>query len=640
MLIPEEKVREILERTDIVALIARSVELKRAGRSFKGLCPFHGERTPSFHVSPERRRFKCFGCGAGGDAIAFAMRQGGVGFVEAARSLASQAGVRLEASADDRFLREKLELRRVHDMAARFYAGRLWDARAGKLAREHLAKRGIGEQTARAFGLGYAPNAWNELSAACVREGMSELALRAGLLSQKQGGREAYDFFRGRVMIPIRSPEGQTVAFGGRVLEGTDDRKFINSRESPIYKKGELLFGIDAAREGIRKSGQALLVEGYFDAIALHQQGIANAVALCSASLTAEQVKLLRRFEARELVLVLDGDEAGRRGVARAAGPLLAMGMPARVVVLPAGVDPDEHVLAVGAEAFRAQVDKALPMTEHLIASALPQGVSATFEQKLAALAQLQPILAQVPEGLERSLFVQALSRGLGVDERDLRARLGDAPLRAAPPAAGQTAQRPEASPAEKRTSRPVPQKPSGDPLEEIFLVAHLLVEPDLARLPVASTLEELAHAGLRAVAAEQIQATLDGQPRTADEILEGLDARLSASVRQVMRRVLAEPEAARREEFAQKCGVYRQRLAKREEDQIQRQLAALAKEIAAQRRSGRDPAALQPLLDEHMTLTEQKQALAQARRGAVGRGSNPVKPANSKGLQQPSPGR
>jgi DNA primase len=623
MLIPEEKVQEILERTDIVALVARSVELKRAGRSFKALCPFHGEHTPSFTVSPERRRFKCFGCGVGGDAIAFVMRQQGVGFVEAARSLASQAGVRLESGADDKLMREKLELRRVHELAVRFYSERLGDERAGKLGREHLTKRGITAETARAFGLGYAPAAWNELSNRCVKEGMYELALRAGLLSprnttsgQTGTSANAYDFFRGRLMIPIRSPEGPTVGFGGRVVEGDDDRKFINSRESAIFKKGELLFAIDAAREPIRKSGQAILVEGYFDAIALHQQGLRNTVALCSASLTPEQVKLLRRCEARELVLILDGDEAGRRGVTKAAGPLLAMGMPARVVVLPSGVDPDEHALAIGGEAFRAKVAAAPALTEHLVASALPAGKTATFEEKLKALAALQPILGQIPEGLERSLFLQVLSQGLGVAEADLRARLGDAPTRATPQAATPAEARSNPQSGHSGSLRRAPPAAPVDPMEEIVLVAHLLVEPTLARLPDSDVMEELAHPGLRAVAAEQIQAAVDGQPMTADEILEGLDPRLAGRVQQVMRIVLAQPEGPRREEFRLKCQGYRQRIARREEEQIQRQLAALAKEIAQQRQSGRDAATLQPLLDEHLSLTQQKKALAVARRG------------------------
>jgi DNA primase len=556
----------------------------------------------------------------GGDAIAFVMRQQGIGFVEAARSLASQAGVRLDAGGDDKLMREKLELRRVHELAVRFYSERLGDERAGKLGREHLKKRGITAETARAFGLGYAPAAWNELANRCAKEGMVELALRAGLLSprnttsgQAAGGLNAYDFFRGRLMIPIRGLEGPTVGFGGRVVEGDDDRKFINSRESAIFKKGELLFAIDAAREPIRKSGQAILVEGYFDAIALHQQGLKNTVALCSASLTPEQVKLLRRCEARELVLILDGDEAGRRGVAKAAGPLLAMGMPARVVVLPSGVDPDEHVLAIGGDAFRAAVAAAPALTEHLVQSALPAGKTASFEEKLKALAALQPILGQIPEGLERSLFMQVLSQGLGVPEADLRARLGDAPARPVPPAA------PPPAAAERSTAPGAARRgpaAQADPLEELVLVAHLLVEPALARLPDSDVLESLAHPGLRAVAAEQIQAAVDGQPMTADEILEGLDPRLAGRVQQIMRIVLAQPEGSRREEFRLKCQGYRQRLARREEEQIQRQLAALGKEIARQQQSGRDAATLQPLLDEHLSLTQQKKALAVARRG------------------------
>jgi DNA primase len=291
------------------------------------------------------------------------------------------------------------------------------------------------------------------------------------------------------------------------------------------------------------------------------------------------------------------------------------MGMPARVVVLPSGVDPDEHVLAVGGEAFLAQVAAAPALTEHLVQSALPAGKTATFEDKLKALAAMQPILGQIPEGLERSLFLQVLSQGLGVAEADLRARLGDAPTRAAPPAATKAAPKTNGQ-ADPRAGHRAPAAAPTDPLEEIVLVAHLLVEPTLARLPDSDVMEGLAHPGLRAVAAEQIQAAVDGQPMTSDEILEGLDPRLAARVQQVMRIVLAQPEGPRREEFRLKCQGYRQRIARREEEQIQRQLAALAKEIAQQRQSGRDAATLQPLLDEHLSLTQQKKALAVARRG------------------------
>ncbi|MHB1844039.1 MAG: DNA primase [Deltaproteobacteria bacterium] len=628
MLIPEETVQEILERTDIVALVSRSVELKRAGRSHKGLCPFHGERTPSFTVSSERRRFKCFGCGAGGDAIAFVMRQEGKSFVEAVRSLAQQAGVRLEASAEDEKLsREKRELRRAHEVAARFFQERLFppsgEPAGGPSAapgREHLERRGVRPETARAFGLGYAPAAWNELTGRFVREGMLETALRSGLVSarengpRKGSGPNAYDFFRGRLMIPIRSLDGATVGFGGRAIEGDDDRKFVNSRESPIFKKGELLFAISNARDAIRRSGQALLVEGYFDAIVLQQEGVANAVALCSASLTPEQVKLLRRCETREVVLVLDGDEAGRRGVTRAAGTLLSAGMPTRVLTLPSGVDPDEHVLALGAAKFKDEIARAMPLTDHLLSSALPEGPKASFEAKLRALSELRPVFQEIAEGLERSLFLTSLSRHLGVSEADLRAKLGEPPRRAL-----QAAHPPPAP--ERTRARPASTVAPAVSVEELLLIAHLLVDPELARLPEAAVLEDLGHPGLRALAAEQVEAAIDGQARDADEILEGLDPLLARRIQDLMRVVLSEADSARREEFLQKCRVHGKRLARREEEQLQRQLGEIARRIAELKREGSAAAELAALEEEHLALAGQKRELAGARFRGASRG-------------------
>jgi DNA primase len=599
MLIPEEKVEEILERTDLVALVARSVDLKRAGQTFKGLCPFHGERTPSFTVSPERKRFKCFGCGAGGDAIAFVMRQEGKGFVEAARALAALAGVRLDTEGTDKLARERLDLRRVHEWAVRAFTEQLWDPGVGRLGRAHLRTRGMKGATTKAFGLGYAPLSWSALADRAAKDGTTELAVQAGLLNRREGGRGAHDFFRGRLMIPIRNAEGVTVGFGGRVVEGDDERKFVNSKESAIFRKGELLFGIDAARDSIRKSGQALLVEGYFDALVLHQQGIDNAVALCSATLTAEQIKLLRRCEAREVVLVLDGDEAGRRGVFRAAPSLLGSAMPCRVVVLPPGKDPDEVVLADGADKFREAVQRARPLTEHLVRTLLPEGASASFERKLQALAELRPILAQIPEGLERSLFLQALSQNLGVPENDLRAHLHGARKLAEP----------ITKPAPIRPPKVIDQRLL---LEELLLVAHLLVDPELARTPESAVLEELVHQGLRGLASEQLQAVLDGAPRPNDLLLEGLDEGLRQKLEATVRLVRAESPEARCLEFAEKSKVHRARLARVEEENVQRELGALAHEIKARTTQGGDPS---ELIQEHLRLTQQKRALGTARR-------------------------
>ncbi|HEX4621335.1 MAG TPA: DNA primase, partial [Myxococcaceae bacterium] len=346
-MIPEQKIEEILERVDLVALVSRHVELKKSGRNFKGLCPFHGEKTPSFQVNPEMRRFKCFGCNAGGDAIAFVQRYLGKSFVDAVRELAREAGVDLEA-AEDPSARERAQLREVTSLAAEHFKARLWDEQAGAQARHYLQERGVPDEMTRAFGLGWAPAAWTELADKMREAGVLEWGVKAGLAAPRSRGDGYYDMFRGRLFVPIRSPEGRTIAFGGRLLEGEEGPKYLNSRESKLYNKSEVLFGMDLARNEIRRLKAAVLVEGYFDCIGLHQVGVKHTVALCSTALTQGHLSLLSRSEAKELVLLLDGDEAGRKAVERLAGPLLAAGTPTRVGLLPQGEDPDTFARKVG----------------------------------------------------------------------------------------------------------------------------------------------------------------------------------------------------------------------------------------------------------------------------------------------------
>ena len=669
MLIPEEKVQEILERTDIAALVGARVELKRAGRSLKGLCPFHGERTPSFHVNLDRKRFHCFGCEASGDAIAFVMKSDGKSFLEAVRALADQAGVRLDDAGDDGLQREKLNQRRVHQLATRFFEERLWDRTTGLAARTFLKKRGLTAETVKAFALGYSPAGWGELSAHAAKEGMLELALGAGLVNErskpgaakgptvrapsakaapqtaaapavpasaarKPTATSTYDFFRNRLMIPIRNPEGATVAFGGRILSGDDPRKFINSRESLIYKKGDLLYGMDQAGPAIRKTGQALLVEGYFDAIVLHQAGITNAVALCSASLTPEQVKLLQRFDARELVLLLDGDDAGRRGVERAAGALLAAAMPTRVMVLPTGKDPDDYILEVGAERFRAELAAALPLTEHLVRAALPQGGSAAlgYEARIKGLAALKPIVAQIPEGLERTLFLKTLSERLGVPEATLTTHLraqipqakpaAPAPVAPAPQAAPHAAPRTAPKPAPHAVAAPArsaARSPGKDRLlpEEALLFAHLLHDAELARLPQAEELDHFSNLALRGSASAYAQATLDGHPPTREEVLAALDPVLRRQLEELLARVAQQPPHAHREEFLQRCALHKTHIARVESDEMQARIRELAARIADLKKRGEQGPDLEALTEEHLKLTQEKQAFAKSNRGA-----------------------
>jgi DNA primase len=273
--------------------------------------------------------------------------------------------------------------------------------------------------------------------------------------------------------------------------------------------------------------------------------------------------------------------------------------MPCRVVVLPSGKDPDEVVLADGADKFREAVQRARPLTEHLVRTLLPEGASASFEGKLRALAELRPILAEIPEGLERSLFLQALSQNLGVPEADLRANLrGTRKLPEAPP-----------KPEVVRPPAVIDQRLL---LEELLLVAHLLVDPDLARTPESAVLEELVHLGLRGLASEQLQAVLDGTPRPNDLLLEGLDDILRQKLERTMRLVHSESPDARGLEFAEKSKAHRTRLARVEEESVQRELGALAREIKARKTQGEDPS---ELIEEHLRLTQQKRALGTARR-------------------------
>ncbi|MBX5484705.1 MAG: DNA primase, partial [Myxococcaceae bacterium] len=469
-MIPEHKIQEVLDRVDIVAVVSRHVELKKSGKSYKGRCPFHQEKSASFYVTPEIRRFKCFGCQAGGDAIAFIQRYLGKTFVDSVRDLAREAGVDLEAAVDPS-AKERQQLKEATDLAAEHFKQRLWDPEKGRRAREYLASRGVSEQTARTFGLGWAPMDFSDLTDRLYKAGMLEWGLGAGLVKRRESGDGYYDAFRSRLMIPIRSPEGRTIAFGGRYLEvepTPKDRtppKYLNSRESRLYNKSEVLFGMDQARDEIRRTRTAVLVEGYFDCIALHDVGVKNTVALCSTALTAQHMALLGRSEARELVLLLDGDEAGRKAVERLAGAILAAGFSSRVATLPDGEDPDTFARRVGAQGVQQLVAAARPLTQYLFETVLPSGPASSFEEKMTALERLRPVCAHLPVGLIRSAFFAALSRHFGLPAAELEASLRGkaAPVRAVPklavPQAAPAGRRP-GSPGAAPQGRPGPTRP------------------------------------------------------------------------------------------------------------------------------------------------------------------------------------
>jgi DNA primase len=495
--IAEHKIEEVRERADIVAVVSRYVELKKSGRSFKGRCPFHEEKTASFHVTPDLQRFHCFGCQVGGDAIAFLQRYLGKSFVDTVRDLARDVGVELESSQDPAFL-ERQQLKQVTDQAAEHFRAMLWDEERGKKAREYLEGRGVSAEFARAFGLGWASASWSELSDRLLKAGMLDWGLKAGLVQKRPTAEGYYDLFRGRLMIPIRSPEGRTIAFGGRLLEGSDGPKYLNSRESGLYRKSETLYGLDQAREEIRRRHSAVLVEGYFDCIGLHIAGVKNAVALCSTALTPGHLTALGRADAKDLYLLLDGDEAGRAAVERLGGSLLAAGVSAKVALLPEGEDPDTFARKQGADAVRAVLSAARPLSEHLLQSILPDGRAASFEEKMRALGRIKPIAAQIPVGLTRSAFLLALSSHCGLPAAELEVELKGKThvLRPAPKPT-------QPHPAEGKPGGPTPiPSRSPDPVEAAY-VAALLRDPSLLGTDPFRAFDELSHPGLRAIVAE-----------------------------------------------------------------------------------------------------------------------------------------
>ncbi len=497
-MIPEHKIQEVLERVDLVGLVSRYVELKKAGREYKGRCPFHQEKTPSFYVVPEKRFYFCHGCRASGDSVSFVQRYLGKTFIDAVRDLAREVGVDLEA-AQDPAARERQQLKEVTDQAAEHFRALLWEEE-GRRAREYLASRGITDETAKAFGLGWAPAAWTSLADRLAKVGMIDWGLNAGLISKRQKGDGYYDFFRSRLIIPIRAPEGRPIAFGARLVDAEEGPKYLNSRESRLYNKSDTLFGMDQARDEIRRRKAAVLVEGYFDCIALHQEGVKHTVALCSTALTPGHLKVLGRAEARELFLLLDGDQAGLNAVERLAGPLLAAGAAAKVALLPQGDDPDTFIRREGSAGLERLLTEARPLTNHVFLTILPNGKEASFEEKMAALERLKPVSAQLPVGLVRSAFFTALSGWCGLPAGELESTLRSKapPPQVKPvPKPGQGAQpsrgaTPNGAPAPRQT----PVKPP-DALEALY-VAAALREPRLVARDAFRVHDELSHPGLR----------------------------------------------------------------------------------------------------------------------------------------------
>lgn len=420
MQIPESVINEVRERADIVEVVGRFVDLRRTGMNYKAVCPFHEEKTPSFVVSPDKQIFHCFGCGRGGNVFSFLMEMEGVSFPEAVRALGKQYGVDVPTQGKPGPQASQNEmLYRVSDFAARWYHRNLTSG-AGAEARRYLEARGIGESAWTRFQIGWAPDTWESFyKAARAKKVPVEPMMQLKLIvkSDRQGRSAYYDYFRSRVMFPIALLSGRAVGFGARTMQQGVEPKYLNSVESPIYHKRRILYGLSAARQGIREKRGVVLVEGYTDCISLHGGGFDNTVASCGTAITSDHASLLRRVT-RSVVLVPDADNAGREAALYSGSVFLAAGLDVRVAVLDDGDDPDGALRAQGTEKFAKKLTGALDYFEYLDYSMKDDAM--TPQRKEAVVQRITAGLGSTGNRLRYEVFIQDVAKVLGVSPEGL----------------------------------------------------------------------------------------------------------------------------------------------------------------------------------------------------------------------------
>jgi DNA primase len=413
MLFPQQFIDDLRLQANIVAVVQEYVPLKKAGRTYKGLCPFHSERTPSFHVDPDKGFFHCFGCHAGGDAFKFLELHEKVGFQDAVRMLAQKFGIALpELTGDDENVRRDAALResllKVHEAAAAYFREQLAAPGAAR-ARRQLQERGMTDETIAALGLGYAPAAREGLRNHLAGHGFAQgLLLQSGLIVARDNG-DVIDRFRNRLMVPISRDTGSVIAFGGRAMESDQQPKYLNSPETPIYSKSRTLYGLNLTKGAIRKTGFAVLVEGYFDYAQVFQSNAAPVVASCGTALTPQQAQLLRRFTSK-VVISFDPDAAGQGAAARSCELLVKEGFEVNVLVLDKGEDPDTFIRKKGADQYRARLRTSRPFLEYLRERAAAGRDFNSAEVKRRFVADMSAVAAWLPDAVLLDQFADRVA--------------------------------------------------------------------------------------------------------------------------------------------------------------------------------------------------------------------------------------
>jgi len=511
-LIPQDIIERIREATDIVDLISEYVRLEKKGSNFFGLCPFHPEKTPSFSVHPGKQIFHCFGCGMGGNVFTFLQEHDKLSFVEAARELAKRSNIEIpEEKKPDPERQEKFDaLYQANEFACDFFSRCLWEGKGEEYekVRDYLKDRGISKELASQFRLGYAPDSWEGLIKGIRRfkDKAPDLKffIEAGLV--QRGDNRTFDRFKGRLMFPIMNLSGRPIAFGGRTLsEEKDVAKYINTQQTAIYNKSQVLYGLHLAREQIRRRGECLVVEGYTDLMRLHEGGFSHSVASSGTALTADHARIIRRF-CQKVVLVFDGDAAGSHAALRGGDVLLAAGLDARVIGLPEGHDPDSFVKEKGPGAFGDLIDEAQDLISFRIDLYHKEGRLVDAPSRTNVARELLSTLAVIPDSIRQELTAQEAAKKIGVAAETLLRELKRASAR------GRVQ-------VDKNSERKDPFKDL--PVKERGLLEALIRWPDL-RAPTFSELtsEDFRHKGLKDIAQRMEEQWVKGEAPAGEELL------------------------------------------------------------------------------------------------------------------------
>lgn len=490
--IPDDKLAEIRSNADIVEIISERVMLKKAGKDYIGLCPFHTEKTPSFTVSPDKQIFHCFGCGVGGDVFGFIMKHDRMSFPEAILSVARKYGIEIVTQEMSQSRRKEISEREqllvLNHRVKQFYIHCLRKGPKGEFARRYLEKRGIDPGIIDRFAIGYAPDGWDHLIRFLQKSKVPfHLAEKAGLIVPKKSG-GFYDRFRNRIIFPIFDIAGQVIGFGGRVMDDAKP-KYLNSPETPVYNKRNTLYGLQTARDKCRETQTVFIVEGYFDLLAMNQHGIPNAVATLGTALTAEHVRRLKGY-AKKACLVFDSDAAGIKAAQRTIGIFMNEAISASVVLLPEGEDPDSFLFGKGADAFFALADKALGLVPFLIEQSVKRhGLS--MEGKVQVISDLTPPLSEITDSVARSLYIQHLSERLGVDEAAVMEKIRSARAQQT----GATVQRGVSD-----SGRRTPQPPMNDRLELRIITMMIQCPESIPAIVAENLLDRIEDNRLKAI--------------------------------------------------------------------------------------------------------------------------------------------